>query len=406
MVAQLLTLMDGVEARGKVIVIGATNRPNAIDSALRRPGRLLIFNDRFDREIQLKAPNKEKRLEILMQLVKDIPIQADLDNLASITIGYVTADLVSLVSEACMISATENSHYITTDILMKSFNELGTPSMLRASQISFEKMDWSSIGGLESVKQILKQSVQWPILHKAVFSRLGLQSPRGILLYGPPGCSKTTLAKILASQTGLAFFSLNGAGIYSSAVGESEASIRTLFTTARSCSPCVIFFDEIDALVGKRGSKSKGDSVQERILSTLLNEMDGIENSPGILVMGATNRPDMIDSALLRPGRFDKVVYVPPPNTVERFEILKIYTKGMPLADDVDLNHLAEITGDCTGADLKGICREAALVTLRTNHQGFNEKVSQASFLLALKERSPTLSVEMLGQYKEFSKLY
>jgi transitional endoplasmic reticulum ATPase len=361
---------------------------------------------RFDREIQLKAPNQEKRLEILTRLLKDIPVEADLENLSAITIGYVTADIVSLVRESCLLAANTNSPALTDFTFMKAFEVLGTPSMLRSSQISLEKLEWSCVGGMESVKRILKQAVEWPVLHKEVFSRLGLKAPRGILLYGPPGCSKTTLAKILASQTGLAFFSLNGAAIYSSAVGESEASIRILFNTARSCSPCIIFFDEIDALVGKRGSKSTGDTVQERILSTLLNEMDGIENSPGVLVMGATNRPDMVDSALLRPGRFDKVVYVPPPNTQERLEILNIYTKGMPLADNVDLKGISKITVDCTGADLKGICREAALITLRINHQAVSQKVPQESFLLALKERSPTLSQEMLDQYEEFSKLF
>jgi transitional endoplasmic reticulum ATPase len=400
LVAQLLTLMDGIDqaARGQVVIIGATNRPNAIDPALRRAGR-------FDREIQLKVPSSEARFDLLNSLLKNIPRASDLDvkDWSSKTNGYVMADLSNLVKEACLVSSARNESHLSQVAMQLSFEKLGTPAMLRSSHLTLEKMDWSQVGGVEYVKKQLQQAVEWPLLYKDKMERLGLQAARGILLYGPPGCSKTTLVKILASQANIQFLTMTGASVYSSALGESEASIRSIFTLARSSAPSIVFFDEIDALVGKRGFQdgSRGDSVQERVLSTLLNEMDGIEHAKGVLVVGATNRPDMIDAALLRPGRFGKIIYVPPPNREARKSILEIYTRGMPIDDSVDLNTLADLTDRFSGADLKGVCREAVLVHLRKK-EAFHDRVSMTDFLEVLNETIPTISIEMLQQYQDF----
>ena len=355
---------------------------------------------------------------MLKGLVENIPHENEmcLESLASKTNGYVTADLVALVREACLIAVKSNSKHLTSDILEKALLGIGAPSLLRSSQIGVEKKDWSQLGGVSAVKQILQQAIEWPLKRKQVFARLGITPPRGVLLYGPPGCSKTTMAKIIASQSGLNFFSMTGASVYSSYLGESEQSIRTLFKTARSASPSIIFFDEIDAIVGKRGlgsNTTSGDSVQERVLSTFLNEMDGIEQSKDVVVVGATNRPDMIDAALMRPGRFDKIVYVSAPNQQDRLEILQIYTRGMPMDKNVDLVDLSKRTDRFTGADLSGLCREAALLSIRrlqsqkmdpaTMSQQFVEK---RDFEVALDEIKPSLSREMIDQYTKFSKMF
>ncbi|CAG8465126.1 3968_t:CDS:10 [Diversispora eburnea] len=339
-VAQLLTLMDGIESRGRLVVVAATNRPNSIDPALRRPGR-------FDREVAIETPTEQEHL------------------LASMTNGYVGADLVSLCREAAMLAVNRKSKSskLLSFITMKDFMnamELISPSTQRGFQVKVEKTNWNDIGGLESVKKQLIQAVEWPLKYRDTFTRLGLKPPRGILLYGPPGCSKTTLVK---PQLPVQHF-------YPS-MGLSCIHLLSTFQRARSSTPSVIFFDEIDAIVGKRsfdkGNSNGfgGDSVQERVLSMLLNEMDGIEIVNNVLVVGATNRPDMLDDALLRPGRFDKLIYIPPPDLVARKEILKIHTSKIPLSDDVDLNVIAEQTEFYSGADLKNLCRESAMIALR-----------------------------------------
>ncbi|KAH8557012.1 P-loop containing nucleoside triphosphate hydrolase protein [Umbelopsis sp. PMI_123] len=407
-VAQLLTLMDGMENRGRTVVIGATNRPNALDPALRRPGR-------FDREILIDAPNENARLHILQSQLKKVPIVNEDDVLAKLALmtnGYVAADLMALCREATMVaierclenqddSKRRNSDlYVTIDDFAASMAKVG-PSIQRGYETVVEKKGWDDIGGLEDVKKKLKQATEWPLLHKETFKRLGLKPPRGILLFGPPGCSKTTLVKVIASVSGATFLSINGAQIYSPFVGDSEKIIRTTFQKARSAAPSVIFLDEIEAIVGKRNLGTGGsgsDAVQERVLSTLLNEMDGVELASSVLVIGATNRPDMLDAALMRPGRFDKIIYVPPPDFVSRQQILQVHTQNIPLADDVDLEEIADKTNLYTGADLQNLCREAAMIALRQNRSACT--VAQQNLEAALKIVKPSLTFKVLKQYE------
>jgi transitional endoplasmic reticulum ATPase len=304
-VAQLLTLMDGFKKRDQLIIIGTTNRINAIDPALRRPGR-------FDREIRIGVPDLLQRIELLTKLTQysKLDQNVNFEILSENMNGYVLADIVSLIREATVTSIYKNKDLITMDDFVQGL-KLGKPAILRDS-INIEKITWDDLGGIDEIKSKLIRSVEWPISKQKEFERFGLSFPKGILLYGPPGCSKTTIAKVLGNSCGYSFFSLNGASLYSSLVGESEHIIRSLFIRARNASPAIIFLDEVEALVGKRefSGKSSGDTVQERILSTMLNEMDGIESAKNVIVIGATNRPDMIDQALLRPGRFDPVIYV------------------------------------------------------------------------------------------------
>ncbi|KAL7332585.1 hypothetical protein PS15p_204602 [Mucor circinelloides] len=375
MVAQLLTLMDGIESRGRLVIVGATNRPNAIDSALRRPGR-------FDREIHMEPPNATDRYSLFEAQITKMPLESsvDIEALAAMTNGYVAADINSVCREAAMSAVQRASKekemevYVSMLDFTSAFATVG-PSMQRGFQVQVDKMKWDDVGGLEDVKKKLKQAVEWPLLYKDSFSRLGLKPPRGILLYGPPGCSKTTLVKVIASSANVAFLSINGAQLYSPFVGDSEKVVRTTFQKARASAPAIIFLDETEAIVGKRNmgnGGSNGDSVQERVLSTLLNEMDGVESADSVLVVGATNRPDMLDAALMRPGRFDQSVYVPPPDEAARFEILKIHTRHMPLDVDVDLLNIAKHTNYYTGADLQNVCREAAMEALRSMNTAAN----------------------------------
>ncbi|KAI8617107.1 P-loop containing nucleoside triphosphate hydrolase protein, partial [Chytriomyces sp. MP71] len=315
MVATLLTLMDGMKSRPeRLIVVGATNRPNALDPALRRPGR-------FDREIAIDAPSEAARLDILRgfagadgEVGKLVDDGVDWGALAVSTNGYVGADLAALWREA-WLHCMESGREILTASDFSHALSITTPSTTRGHTVTVPaNLTWNSVGGLEAVKQQLRQCVEWPVTRRDVFARLGLQPPRGVLLYGPPGCSKTTLVRVIAATSNATFLSINGAALYSPFVGDSEQTVRALFHRARLSSPSVIFLDEIDAVVGNRDLSGGGggtrDATQEGVLSTLLNEMDGIEASKDVLVVGATNRPDMIDAALMRPGRFDKVIYV------------------------------------------------------------------------------------------------
>ncbi|KAF9926428.1 hypothetical protein FBU30_003993 [Linnemannia zychae] len=427
-VAQLLTLMDGVTSRGRVVVIAATNRPNSIDPALRRPGR-------FDREIRMEVPGELDRAKIIRGLIKEMPhtlSEADLRTLARMTNGFVGADLEALCRESALnavhreissgisTSATNGSSVKVTLTDFKKAFKTNAPSLKRGYGVMVEPVRWTDIGGLEQVKIQLRQAVEWPVLYKNTFTRLGLKAPRGILLYGPPGCSKTTLVKAIATNSGASFLSVNGAALYSSYVGDSEKTVRETFHQARLSAPSIIFFDEIDTIVGKRnfsaggsGGDSGGDSVQERVLSTMLNEMDGVENATGVLIVAATNRVDLIDKALLRPGRFDRVV--PPPDLNARRQILGINTRDIPLADDVNLDAIAEMTEMYTGADLQNVCREAALIALRTrvlnaplhmdsltekeNATRMQEPVNANDFHISLATVKPSLTAAMLLEY-------
>ncbi len=411
-VAQLLSLMDGLESRGQVIVIAATNRPEAIDPALRRPGR-------FDREIYIGVPNKKGRKEILQIHTRNMPLadDVDLDKLAEVTHGYVGADLAALAKEAAMnalrrfLPEIEKSEgEIPTEVLQKikvtmddfyeAMKEL-QPSALREIMVEIPEVKWEDIGGLEEVKQALKEAVEWPLKHPKLFERLGIRAPKGILLYGPPGTGKTLLAKAVATESEANFISIKGPEILSKWVGESEKAIREIFKKARMTAPTVVFLDEIDSIAPRRGSHLGDSGVTDRIVNQLLSEMDGLERSKDVIVIGATNRPDILDPALLRPGRFDRIIYVPPPDEEARYEILRIHTRKMPLAEDVDLKELARMTENYTGADLEALVIEAALNAARENMN--IDKVYWRHFMDALKKVKPSLTPDVVKAYEELS---
>ncbi len=385
-VAQLLSLMDGLDARGDVVVIGATNRVNSIDPALRRPGR-------FDREIELGVPDQNGRLEILQIHTRGMPLadDIDLDFLAQKTHGFVGADLESLAKEAAMNALRRilpdlnlDEKVIPPEVLDKliisqrDFKEtLGDiePSGLREVMITTPTETWEDIGGLEEPKQTLQESVEWPLRYPNIYKHLGGQRPKGILLYGLPGTGKTLLAKALAHESEVNFISVKGPEFLSKWVGESEKAIRETFRKARGAAPCIIFMDELDAIApgrGRGGGKS-GNQVTERMVSQLLTELDGLERLNDVIVIGATNRPDIIDPALLRAGRFSKQVEVPLPDANTRQEIFKIHLRGVPLAEDVDLKSLAAGMDDKTGADIEALCQEAVQNAIR-------EYVSKANY--------------------------
>ncbi|MEM4568163.1 MAG: CDC48 family AAA ATPase [Thermofilaceae archaeon] len=411
-VAQLLALMDGLEARGDVIVIAATNRPNAIDPALRRPGR-------FDREIEIPVPDKRGRYEILMVHTRNMPLAEDVDlrKLAEITHGYTGADLAALCREAAMralrrilpkidLSKGElppdvlDELKVTMQDFMDAYREI-TPSALREIEIEVPNVRWSDVGGLEEVKQQLREAVEWPLRYPESFKRLGIDPPKGVLLYGPPGCGKTLLAKAVATESEANFIAVKGPEIFSKWVGESERAIREIFRKARQAAPCIVFIDELDALAPLRGLGYADSGVTERVVSQLLTEMDGLEKMEGVVVMGATNRPDIIDPALLRPGRFDRIIYVPPPDRAARLEILKVHTRRMPLAEDVDLEKIADATEGYTGADLAALCKEAAIIALR--EAGKPTKVTMKHFLKSMEAVKPSITKEDIERYKRIA---
>lgn len=357
-------LLDGVQGRSRsVIFVGATNRPNAIDAAVRRPGRL-------DREIAIEPPKEPVRLRLLALLLKGIPLEEEeevsVEELAGWTHGYVPADLCALVRHLLILSSA-SSQPIDREMVSKGMAKI-PPSLLREYRLPSVveergEESWDDLGGLDEVKARVQEAVEWPLLYPEAFGRLGIRPVRGVLLHGPPGCSKTSIARILAASNRFSFFSLDGATVFSCYVGEAERLIRTVFASARRAAPSLIFLDEVDALVGVRGQGA--DQVQERVLSTLLNEMDGIVELTGVIVLGATNRPELIDSALLRPGRFDCIVAVPPPNAAGRLDILQRVTRRTPLAPDVDLRRIAEESEGFSGAMLRQMVQEAAINAIR-----------------------------------------
>ncbi len=417
-VAQLLALMDGLEPRESVIVIGATNRINALDPALRRPGR-------FDREIEIPVPNEKARYEILKIHTKGVPLDKDvnLKKLAAITHGFVGADLAALVRESALRALRRFLKEYKIDIdseepvpqellqnlkvsmsdIMNALKDV-RPSALREIYIDVPNIKWVDIGGLEEVKRMLKEVVEWPMKYPEAFKRMGIKPPSGILLYGPPGCGKTLLAKAVATESQSNFISVKGPELLSKWVGESERAVREVFRKARQSAPSVIFFDEIDALAPRRGIYTGDSGVSERVISQLLTEMDGLESLGEVVVMAATNRPDLLDPALLRPGRFDRLIYVPPPSADGREKILKVHTKNVPLGPDVDLRKLARMTENFSGADLEALVREAAMNALRRD---INAKyVEWSDFQKALDKIHASLSPDLIKYYTEVQEMF
>ncbi|MEM4747872.1 MAG: CDC48 family AAA ATPase [Archaeoglobaceae archaeon] len=429
-VAQLLALMDGLESRGQVIVIAATNRPDAIDPALRRPGR-------FDREIEIGVPDRDGRKEILEIHTRKMPLAEDvnLDELADLTHGFVGADLEALCKEAAMHAlrrvlpeididkeipqeVIENLK-VTREDFMEALKNI-EPSAMREVLVEVPKVGWDDIGGLENVKQELKEAVEWPLKYPELFRTTNIKPPKGILLYGPPGTGKTLLAKAVANESNANFISVKGPELLSKWVGESEKHVRDMFRKARQVAPCIIFFDEIDSLAPRRGAL--GDThVTERVVSQLLTEIDGLEELRDVVVIAATNRPDLIDPALLRPGRIERHIYIPPPDKEARKEIFRIHLRGKPLAEDVNLDELAEKTEGYSGADIEAVCREAGMLAIREvvskikDEKEIKEaakkiKISKKHLEEALKKVKPSLTKEDLRRYesilKDFQKMY
>ena len=397
-VAQLLALMDGLKSRGQVIVIGATNIPNVLDPALRRPGR-------FDREISISIPDKNGRLGILQIHSRGMPLASDvnLKRLAEITHGFVGADLEALCREAAMVTLRKimpkiefEADYIPYELLselevtMNDFLEAlkeVEPSAIREIFTEIPDVKWADVGGLEEAKRVLMETIEWPLKYPELFEQANTRPAKGILLTGPPGTGKTLLAKAVASQSEVNFISVKGPALLSKWVGESERGIREVFRKAKQASPCIIFFDEIDAIAPVRGS-SADSHVTERVISQFLTELDGIEELKGIVVLAASNRPDIIDPALLRPGRFDVQLELPVPDEKARLEIFRIHTKDKPLANDVKLESLAKTTEGLVGSGIEGICRSASMLAIRefVNELGSRPEASEISaFKIAAK---------------------
>jgi transitional endoplasmic reticulum ATPase len=420
-VAQLLSLMDGLKSRGKVVVIGATNRVNAIDPALRRPGR-------FDRELEIGVPDREGRLEILQIHTRGMPLAKDvnLEKLADISHGFVGADLQSLSKEAGMRSLrrilpdidlssesipsdTLRKIIVTMDDFMDVIKEM-EPSAMREVFVEIPDISWDDIGGLQSIKQEIQEAVEWPLKYQGIFTFADAMPPKGILLYGPPGTGKTLMAKAAANESEANFISIKGPELLSKWVGESEKGVREIFRKARQAAPCIIFFDEIDAIAPKRGGDFGDSHVTERLISQLLTELDGLEILTNVVVIGATNRPDIVDAALLRPGRFDRLLYVPPPDRDSRIQIIKIHVKKKPLDDAVDIERLADQTEGYTGADIASLSSAAVMLALREHVSKYKDpkeaeehkeelKIHMTHFENAMKKIRP-LSTQELNMYK------
>ena len=426
-VAQLLSLMDGMSARGKVVVIGATNRVNAIDPALRRPGR-------FDREIEIAVPDRVGRLEILQIHTRGMPLAKDvnLEKLADISHGFVGADLQALSKEAAMRALRKilpevdlSSESIPAETLrkiivtMQDFMDVikeMEPSAMREIFVEVPDVKWEDIGGLSSIKQELQEAVEWPLKYQNVFTYADATPPKGILLYGPPGTGKTLIAKAAANESEANFISIKGPELLSKWVGESEKGVREVFRKARQAAPCIIFFDEIDAVAPRRGGEFGDTHVTERLISQLLTELDGLEILTNVVVIAATNRPDIIDPALLRPGRFDRLLYVPPPDKDSRLQIIKIHTRKKPLADDVNIEQLADHTSGYTGADIASLSSAAVMLSLREHISKYKDpkeadnhvqelKVHMKDLDEAMKKIRP-LSAQELNMYKNISEQF
>jgi transitional endoplasmic reticulum ATPase len=412
-VAQLLSLMDGMGARGNIIVIGATNRPNAIDPALRRPGR-------FDREIEIGVPDKVGRHEILQIHTRNMPLAQDVDikRLGEITHGYTGADVSALCREAAMkalrrympeINLEEGTippsilekMVVNMDDFMNAYREV-TPTAMREVYVEVPTTHWKDVGGLENVKGELMEAVEWPIKRPEAFKRIGIRPPKGILLHGPPGCGKTLVARAVATESEANFISIKGPEIFSKWVGESEKAIREVFRKGRTAAPAIIFFDEIDAIVPRRGIGYADSGATERVISQLLTELDGIETLENVVVIAATNRPDILDPAILRPGRFDRLIYVPAPDQKTLEQIFKIYTASMPLDKTVNIQDLTRMTLGYSGADVEAVCREAALNALRRNVEA--KEVSADNFTAAMEYIRPSITADMEAWYQSFTK--
>jgi transitional endoplasmic reticulum ATPase len=420
-VAQLLALMDGMEARGKVVVIGATNRPDSLDPALRRPGR-------FDREIEIGVPNKESRLEVLLIHTRGMPLAKDVNQqkLADVTHGFVGADLAALAREAGMRSLRRvlpeldleveaipvellNKIEVNNDDFLEALREM-EPSAMREVMVESPDVKWDDIGGLSQVKQELVESVEWPLTYAKLFAHMDAEPPKGILLYGPPGTGKTMLAKAVATESQANFISIKGPEFLSKWVGESEKAVREVFRKARQAAPSVIFLDEIDSIAPSRSSGTSDSHVTERVISQILTELDGLESLNSVIVIAATNRPDIIDPALLRPGRFDRLIEIGLPDEKGRLEILKIHAATKPLADDINLEEIAKKTEKYSGADLSAIVNEAVMLAIREcvlqgksleEDQICNYKIEKKHFDEAMKKVQPTAETDL---YKKFSK--
>jgi transitional endoplasmic reticulum ATPase len=419
-VAQLLSLMDGLKARGRVIVIGATNRPDAVDPALRRPGR-------FDREIVIGVPDRNGRKEILQIHTRGMPLaeDVDLDELADITHGFVGADLESLCKESAMGALRKilpridlKEETIPSDVLeglqvtrddFIDALKVVEPSALREVFVEIPNVSWDDVGGLADIKQELKESIEWPIKHPHVFTKMGIKPPKGVLIFGPPGCGKTLLAKAVANESEANFISVKGPEVLSKWVGESEKAVREIFKKAKQAAPCLVFFDEVDAVASTRGMEV-GARVGERVLNQILTEMDGLEELHNVVVIAATNRPDMLDPALLRPGRFDKLLLVQIPDEDARKEIFKVHTRDMPLDESVEIERLVKMTDGYVGADIEALCREAAMLAIReTLAEGSDietKKVTSDHFIDAMKKIRPSVEKAVKDSYERFLKRF
>ena len=413
-VSQLLTLMDGMKSRGKVVVIAATNRPDSIDPALRRPGR-------FDREIEIGIPDAEGRFDILSIHTRGMPIdeKVDLKQISKTTHGFVGADLEVLAKEAAMRSLRKilpeidlDKDKISSEILQKiqissddfkdALKEV-KPSALREVQVQTPNVTWDDVGGLDSLKEELREAIEWPIKHKEAFDYVDVETPKGILLHGPPGTGKTLIAKALAKMTESNFISIKGPELLSKWVGESEKGVREIFRKARQASPCIIFLDEVDALVPRRGSGGSESHVTESVVSQILTEIDGLEELNDVLIVGATNRLDIVDEALLRPGRFDRIIEVPNPDSKGRQHIFEIHTKKKPLGNDVNIAKLVELTDGFSGAEIGAVANRAAIIALKRYVGGKSQnvkeiKISQQDLIDAVDKVKPRKREAPLSQ--------
>ncbi|MFX1410403.1 MAG: CDC48 family AAA ATPase [Promethearchaeota archaeon] len=411
-VSQLLSLMDGLQGRGEVICIGASNRINAIDEALRRPGR-------FDREIEFGVPNVKGRKEIFQIHTRGMPLTEDvnLDKYAEITHGFVGADIMAVCREAAMFSLRRvlpkinldepipsdiiQELTIKDDDFIQAINMID-PSAMREVMVEIPNVKWDDIGGLEDVKQELREAVEWPLKYPKLFEKAGIRPLNGILLFGPPGCGKTLLAKAIATESQSNFIAIKGPEIFSKWVGESEKAVRDIFRKARQAAPSIIYFDEIDAISAGRGAYESTHTFAS-IVNQILVEMDGVENRKGIVVIASTNRPDIVDSAFLRPGRFDRLIFVKAPDYEARLKILEVHTKNMPLAEDISLKKVAQDTDGYSGADLENVCREAGMQAIREELNNLKE-IKKKYFDFALSKINSTLPREIIDRYENMAK--